>query len=221
MLLIKFPVKCKSNGMVTIGKRLKYLRERLGLTQLELSQKSNISQASIARIEANEQTNLKKETIERLANALEVPVSELLEDSSYVREERETYESVRMIPVIRLKELINLKGSLTGIKSNIYEPSFTQDPGAFFLLLDDRFKEATIINKNDLLLIEPGANIKDGDMALFFSEDKLIIGRVYYYPRACVFQPMSQDIKPIFYSSKKKLKSNKIYKISEIRRKIS
>jgi transcriptional regulator with XRE-family HTH domain len=66
--------------MKDIGRRLKYFRQKLGLSQLELSQRSNISQASIARIEAYKQKNLKTKTLERLAAALELSLSQLLED---------------------------------------------------------------------------------------------------------------------------------------------
>ncbi|HKZ56435.1 MAG TPA: helix-turn-helix transcriptional regulator, partial [Thermodesulfovibrionales bacterium] len=72
--------------MKGIGRRLKYFREQMGISQLELSHRSAISQASIARIESNQQRNLKAETIRKLAESLGVSVSRLIEEPSIIKE---------------------------------------------------------------------------------------------------------------------------------------
>jgi len=74
--------------MRDIGKRIKYFRQKLGLSQFELSQRSNVSQASIARIEANQQKNPKKETLEKLADALGISLSQLMEEPAMIRRKR-------------------------------------------------------------------------------------------------------------------------------------
>ncbi len=73
--------------MKGIGKRLKYFRGQMGLSQLELSHRSGISQASIARIESDLQRNLKADTIKKLADSLGVSVSRLIEEPSIIKEE--------------------------------------------------------------------------------------------------------------------------------------
>lgn len=60
-----------------IGRRLKHLRGGLGVTASELAARSGIRRPNISRLESGKHTpNL--ETLERLANALGVPVAELV-----------------------------------------------------------------------------------------------------------------------------------------------
>ena len=75
--------------MKGIGRRLKNFREQMGISQLELSHRSGISQASIARIESDLQRNLKADTIKKLADSLGVSVSRLIEEPSIIKEVRE------------------------------------------------------------------------------------------------------------------------------------
>lgn len=207
--------------MRNIGNRLKYFRERLGLSQLELSQKSNISQASIARIEANQQKNLKTETIEKLASAFEIPLSQLLEESLMIREETPPYEATKMLPVIKLEEFIRTRGRLNiKAKADVFEPSLTRDPEAFFLLSTEVFIGIPSINKGDLLLIEPNARIQDSDIILFLSKNKTSIGKIYCRSSVCILQPLNQDSEPIFFANKKRQKDDiRLFRVSEIRKK--
>lgn len=59
---------------------LKDIREKKGMTQNELSQKSGIGRITISRIENDRQLDVKTGTIVKLANALEVSINELTEE---------------------------------------------------------------------------------------------------------------------------------------------
>ncbi len=61
-----------------IGKMLKALREKRGLTQIELARKAKIDQSYLARRERGDRSNPSLEKIQRLAKALKVTVAELL-----------------------------------------------------------------------------------------------------------------------------------------------
>ena len=63
--------------------RLKALRCGKKLTQKQLSQKSGISQAYINELENGRKTNPSIVVLARLANALDVPVFELLRKEAY------------------------------------------------------------------------------------------------------------------------------------------
>ncbi len=204
-----------------IGKRLKYFRERLGQSQLELSQRSNISQASIARIEASQQKNLKTETIEKLADALEISVSQLLEEPSMVREETPSYGDAKMLPVIGLEEFIKMRGRFNArVKTEVSEPSLTQNPLAFFILSNEAFADIPSINKGDLLLIEPNAQIKNRDIVIFLSRNKSGVAKIYYHPSGCILQPLNPDVEPISFAGKKCPKGDfRLFRVSEIRKK--
>lgn len=69
---------------MTFGDRLKKIRKEKNITQLELSEMISISRSSIAQYENNiYQPNI--ETIELIANTLNINVSELFEDKSKTR----------------------------------------------------------------------------------------------------------------------------------------
>lgn len=207
--------------MINIGNRLKYLRKKLELSQLELSQRSNISQASIARIEANKQKNLKAETIEKLASALEIPLSQFLEEPTSIKEETLPYETPKMLPVVKLEEFINAQGHLnTKKKINLFEPALSPDRKAFFLRTTGAFISGNSLNKVVLLLIEPAAHINDGDMILFLSNERNTIGKIFFRHPICVLQPLRQESEPIIFNTKKRKKHGiRLFRISEIREK--
>ncbi len=64
-------------------KRLKELREESGLTQGQLAEKSGVSRATIARIEANAEYVPREGTIDKLAEALGVFSVELFADDEF------------------------------------------------------------------------------------------------------------------------------------------
>jgi SOS-response transcriptional repressor LexA len=207
--------------MKNIGGRLKFFRQKLGLSQLELSQKSNISQASIARIEAHQQKNLRTRTVEKLAAALEVSLSHLLEEPLMVKEEVSSYMIPKMIPVMTVEQFITLKRS-DNVKErvNYIEPSFSHDQNAFFIKVTGALISRPLINEADLLLIEPDAEVKDGDIVLLISNDRNSIGRLFYRPPIHILQPLKEESEPISFTKKEiKQRGVRIFRIGEIRRK--
>ncbi len=61
-----------------IGRMLKAKREEKGLTQVQLAKKARVSQAYVASLESGGKKNPSIATLQRLAKALGVPVTELL-----------------------------------------------------------------------------------------------------------------------------------------------
>ena len=67
------------SALVHVGKNLRRLRVREAMTQAELAQKAGVTAATVARAERNErEPNMS--TLRKLANALGVHPSELIED---------------------------------------------------------------------------------------------------------------------------------------------
>lgn len=64
---------------MTIGKRIQAARKSAGLSQKELGQKLGWSASMVGQYE-NDLRNPKKETIEKIASALNIPASELSSD---------------------------------------------------------------------------------------------------------------------------------------------
>lgn len=67
--------------MSTVGENIKRIRKEKGLTQSELGRKLGISQTMIVQYESGRR-NPKIETVQKIANALQVPISEIYERNS-------------------------------------------------------------------------------------------------------------------------------------------
>ena len=69
----------RSNEYKMIGLNISYYRKLKGLTQLQLSEKINISRTHMSNIEApNMPTSISLETLLDIADALEIPAKNLL-----------------------------------------------------------------------------------------------------------------------------------------------
>ena len=209
--------------MKGIGKRLKYFRGQMGLSQLELSYRSGISQASIARIESDQQRNLKAETIRKLADTLGVSVSRLIEEPSIIKEELTSYVTPKMLSVIRwdkFKDLKSKRGPLLKDNADSTEPSFTSDQNAFFIIASAGLISAPMVNEGDLLLIEPSTHYRDSDLVLFLSHKLTTLGRIYCYPRMTILLPLSKESPPHVLKKEDVRKPGvRILRVSEIRKK--
>jgi transcriptional regulator with XRE-family HTH domain len=64
---------------LAIGRRLKHTRASRGLSQAQLGRVSGVGQAYISSLEAGRQRNPGIETLRKLAKALGVPITALLE----------------------------------------------------------------------------------------------------------------------------------------------
>lgn len=64
--------------MVNIGKNIKRLREREGISQDRLSKLADISSNTVAKIELDDSPNPTIETLRKIAKALNVEVDDLI-----------------------------------------------------------------------------------------------------------------------------------------------
>ena len=209
--------------MKGIGKRLKNFREQMGISQLELSHRRGISQASIARIESDQQRNLKADTIKKLADSLGVSVSRLIEEPSIIKEEITSYATPKMLPVIKWSKFKDLKSKrVSSLKDNadFFEPSLSRDQNAFFMIASAGLISSPMVNEGDLLLIEPDMQYKDGDLVLLLSDELTTLGRIYCYPTMTILLPLSKESPPHVLKKKDVRRPGvRILRVSEIREK--
>ncbi|MEW6586158.1 MAG: XRE family transcriptional regulator [Nitrospirota bacterium] len=206
--------------MENLGRRLKYYREQIGLSQIDLSEKSGISQASIARIESGKQKNLKRETMKKLADGLGISLTQMMEPVTVVREEEAAYVSARAVPVLEIKDIDVVKGYVASArKAYTFQPSLSPDKNAFYLKVTTDLAVRPVIEDGDLILIEPAAEIREGDMVLFLSAHMKCLGRIYYPYDNLLIQPLNQTLPPVVFRRKEKgRRSVRILRISEIKK---
>ena len=69
----------KASLNLHVGKKIKELRKKAALTQEELAEKTGLDYKYLQKIEGKSPTNLKLETIEKLAKALKISPAKLLD----------------------------------------------------------------------------------------------------------------------------------------------
>ena len=69
---------------MTLGDKVKELREKKGMNQKELSEASDITQATISRLEHGKVKQLKSEALKRLAGALGSTVDYLVDKTNFL-----------------------------------------------------------------------------------------------------------------------------------------
>ncbi|HBB65026.1 MAG TPA: hypothetical protein DCZ84_00015 [Candidatus Vogelbacteria bacterium] len=66
------------SSKTNIGKTVKKLREKLGISQEKLARLADVSNNTVVNIEAGKQDNPTIETLKKVANALQVGVDDLI-----------------------------------------------------------------------------------------------------------------------------------------------
>lgn len=69
----------KSSIQEKVGRRIKLIREGKNIPQIILAAKCNLEKGNLSRLESG-RVNATLSTLERVANALEVHISELFQD---------------------------------------------------------------------------------------------------------------------------------------------
>ena len=111
---------------LNVGKRLRHLRRRRGLTQRELAQACDLSANAVGLIERGE-SSPSVSTLQRLALALEVPIAELFtetEDQVVVLTKKSQRSQARL-------DQIQMENLAEGLSDQCMEPFLvTLQPGA-------------------------------------------------------------------------------------------
>lgn len=79
---------------MTIGEKIKTLRQKKGLTQKQLGDLCGMADSAIRRYE-NGRAKPKIETIEKIANALSVPLNKLIDDAIIIPIPKATSETLK------------------------------------------------------------------------------------------------------------------------------
>lgn len=131
---------------MTVGENIKKLRKERGLTQKQLGELCGINEANIRKYEADKQ-NAKIETIEKIAQALGVPIRAIKESITW--EEHQNTEEVKQLEqstylfegiVVALEEIYGDVEEKSVIGENGLERPYWvvgKAPNSFILYEDD------------------------------------------------------------------------------------
>jgi transcriptional regulator with XRE-family HTH domain len=206
------------------GKRFKQARRKLGLSQLELSELSGISQASIARIEAGRQKNLRVGTIKSLSGALEVSLSGFWDEPKAAREAEADYAGLSMLPVVEWDEVQRSADTFppSQWRAAGQEPAVAGSGAAFFVVVPAGLAVDNLFGKGDLLLMQEIDLPEEGSLCLvLFRTGDPAFGRLFHHPPLYVLQQTGSEKPPITFRMPKRLSQKPLFFcVAEIRRKL-
>lgn len=99
---------------MTVGERIRTARKNAGLTQKQLGEKSGIAEPTIRKYELGK-LNPKRETLKKIADALEIPVIDLYSSEEYAQAILLNNMSGKMAR----KKIIQLSKSISDTSDNI------------------------------------------------------------------------------------------------------
>lgn len=104
------------------GERIKKARKNAKMTQKELGEKCGINEANIRKYESNRQ-NPKNETLGRIADALGIPITDLLfdENSEIMQKFHQTTEKPNRAPVSDDDLMVALFGGNDDVTEEMWE----------------------------------------------------------------------------------------------------
>lgn len=150
---------------MTIGGKIRRYRKLAGLTTEELAKRVNVSRPTISRYESDE-INISVDMIGKIAKALNISPVELL-DLSYLDSE------VEVVPVPTLGEVAG--GPPIDALEDAYEEfsisKALAQRGTFATFKIKGDSMAPRINDGDVVLVQYGADVASGDVAICYMYD--------------------------------------------------
>ena len=194
---------------MTIGERIKSLRESKRITQTELAEKLGTTKQNIYKYENGIITNIPSDKIELMAKCFEVSPGYIMgwedeneqDDLSILMEK---YDNIRLI---KLKRFPLLGEIACG------QPIFADEDRESYIMADMdiradfclRAKGDSMINARiydgDVVFIREMPMVDNGDIAAVIIDDEATLKKVYYYPDKgkLVLYPENPDYEPFIY----------------------
>ena len=194
---------------MTIGERIKSLRESKRITQTELAEKLGTTKQNIYKYENGIITNIPSDKIELMAKCFEVSPGYIMgwEDENELDDLSILMEKYDNIRPIKLKRFPLLGEIACG------QPIFADEDRESYIMADMdiradfclRAKGDSMINARiydgDVVFIREMPMVDNGDIAAVIIEDEATLKKVYYYPDKgkLVLYPENPDYEPFIY----------------------
>lgn len=206
------------SNKITIGLRIKQIREEKGLTQEELGKLLGMHKSTVQRYESAKIEKIKLPVIEAMAQILDVN-PEWLSDKSDIRtlydkeqynlgEVPDKYSNIlpNILPIKKIK--LPLLGEIA-CGQPIYADEqhelyidVENDYGADFCLKANGESMVNAgIDSGDIVLIKEASMVNNGEIAAVIIDDEATLKRVYYYPEKgkLILNPENPLFEPLVY----------------------
>jgi transcriptional regulator with XRE-family HTH domain len=175
---------------MSLGKYIKAVRNRRGISQWELSRLSGLTRSHISRLELDDYENPTAETFLALARALKIHPNELYQAAGYIEEHGrfrkgphntidETIASLEIQPV-NIPVASDIERLKTGVfdLGQITSWSFA-DNGSMNAkgLLVRGFSLEPEVREGDVIIVSTDVPLRDGNIVLSYLDEKLSLTR--------------------------------------------
>ncbi len=172
---------------MTIGERIRYLREKNGMSQTTLAEKSGISKQSLYKYEMGIITNIPSDKIEVIAKMLSTTPSYLMGWDDKKPFDDQILSLPNIFP-IKLKKFRLLGNIACG------EPIFADEDHETYIEAASNIKAdfclrangdsmiGARINDGDVVFIRQQSIVENGEIAAVIINDEATLKRWYYYP---------------------------------------
>jgi transcriptional regulator with XRE-family HTH domain len=202
---------------MTFGEKLRKLMKSRGIKAITLAQRMGVSCAYISQLI----TGIRRpgrETLLKLSRSLEIPLETLLMMDS---DNSEKILVSRKIPVLDETKMDALADNsdldYPSLAANTFEYATTDDPNAFYIT-PKGLLSCCGLEMCDLLLIEPGKEIRNGDTVLIHLPEGFSIRKVVTKDDMIIF--MDEKKEPIVSARETLSEGLKFYKISQCLRRL-
>lgn len=179
---------------MSIGKKIRYLRETAKLSQIELANILGVSDKAVSTWEMDKKTP-RMGTLQSLADYFGVSKSYLIEDS-----QPEIPQGFRPLPNMKKIPRIGRIACGTPIlaEENVEEyDSVPEHWKADFTLICVGDSMAPKIQNGDLVAIHQQETVENGQIAAVLIDNEATLKRVYIYPDKLILRPENPEYEPI------------------------
>lgn len=166
---------------MTKGERIKHLRERMGLSQVSLADKINVSKQTLYKYENDIITNIPSDKVEAIADATGSSPAYIMgwDDASIP-----SYANIRPIAKKRYPVLGSVacgKPIYMAEEKEVYVDTTTDVKADFILIAKGDSMTGARINDGDLVFVRQQPEVENGDIAVVAIDDEATLKRFYKY----------------------------------------
>ena len=186
-----------------IGEKIKIARIRRGLTQEELGNMIGVQKSAIAKYESGRVVNIKRTTLQKIADVLDMNPSDLIFDDYTTSLSDSGTATVKRIPV--------LGRVVAGIPIDAIEevldweeiPESLARTGEFFALQVKGDSMSPRIQEGDVLIVRRQNDADEGDIVIAqINGDTACVKRLLKQEDGIVLQSFNPAYSPMFFSKK-------------------
>lgn len=185
---------------MTKGERIKFLRDKMGLSQVSLADKINVSKQTLYKYENDIITNIPSDKVELIAEATGSTPAYIMgwEDSPIP-----SYSNIRQIAKKRLPVLGSVacgEPIYMAEEKEVYVDTTTEVKADFILIAKGDSMTGARINDGDIVFVRQQPEVENGEIAVVAIDDEATLKRFYKYNDMILLKAENPEYKDMVYT---------------------